>query len=92
MRLVAVFAILAGAAFGATIPHEPSPSEVDEIIAKFAAKEAAFQQARSNYTYRQNARVMSLDDGGDTTGKWEEVCDIVFSWRASARIAWCTRP
>src|ERR1700722_2395097 len=78
MRLVVSLAILAGAAFGATIPHEPSPSEVDEIVAKFAAKEAAFQQARSNYTYRQDARVMSLDDGGGTTGKWEEVSEIVF--------------
>ena len=78
MRFVAGLAIFAGAAFGATIPHEPSPSEVDDIIAKFAAKEAAFQQARSNYTYRQDARVMSLDDGGGTTGKWEEVSEIVF--------------
>ena len=78
MRFVASLAILAGAAFGATIPHEPSPSEVDDIIAKFAAKEAAFQQARNNYTYRQTARVMSLDDGGGTTGKWEEVSEIVF--------------
>jgi hypothetical protein len=78
MRFVASLAILAGAAFGATIPHEPSSSEVDDIIAKFAAKEAAFQQARNNYTYRQTARVMSLDDGGGTTGKWEEVSEIVF--------------
>ncbi len=79
MRLVAVFAILAGAALGATIPHDPSPSEIDDIIAKFSAREAAFQQARSNYTYRQTARVMSLDDGGNTTGKWEEQSDIVFT-------------
>jgi len=78
MRLVASLAILAGAAFGATLPHDPSPSEVDEIIAKFAAKEAAFQQARSNYTYRQDARVMSLDDGGGVTGQWQEVSEIVF--------------
>ena len=78
MRLVASLAILAGAAFGATIPHDPSPSEVDDIIAKFAAKEAAFQQARSNYTYRQDARVMSLSDGGGVTGVWQEVSEIVF--------------
>ena len=32
MRLVAFFAILAGAAFGATIAHDPSPSEIDDII------------------------------------------------------------
>jgi len=79
MRLVAFFAILAGAAFGAKIAHDPSPSEIDDIIAKFAAKEAAFQQARGNYTYRQDASVMSLDDDGNITGKWQEVSDIVFT-------------
>jgi len=79
MRLVAFFAILAGAAFGATIAHDPSPSEIDDIIAKFAAKEAAFQQARGNYTYRQDASVMSLSDDGNVTGKWQEVSDIVFT-------------
>jgi hypothetical protein len=78
MRLVAGLAVLAGTAFGATLGHDPSPSEVDDIIAKFAAKEAAFQQARNNYTYRQDARVMSLDDGGAITGKWEEQSEIVF--------------
>ena len=65
-------------AFGATLT-DPSPSQIDDIIAKFAAKEAAFAKARSNYTYRQTAKVMSLDDGGDATGKWEEVADIIFS-------------
>jgi len=79
MRLVASLLILVGAAFGATNSHDPSPSEIDDIIAKFAAKEAAFQQARSNYTYRQDARVMSLDDGGNVTGQWQEVSDIVFT-------------
>ena len=79
MRLVAFFVILAGAAFGATIAHDPSPSEIDDIIAKFAAQETAFQQARDNYTYRQDASVMSLDDDGNVTGKWQEVSDIVFS-------------
>jgi hypothetical protein len=78
MRLIASLAILAGAALGATMPHDPSPQEIDDIIAKFAAKEAAFQKARDNYTYRQDARVMSLDDDGNVTGKWEEESEIVF--------------
>jgi hypothetical protein len=69
---------LAGAAFAAN-SADPSPSQIDDIIAKFAAKEADFSRARGNYTYRQTARVMSLDDGGNTTGKWEEVSDIVFT-------------
>jgi hypothetical protein len=84
MRFVVTFALLTGAAFAAS-SGDPTPSQIDEIVAKFAAKEAAFSKARSNYTYRQTARVMTLDDGGASTGKWEEVTDIIFS-PAGARI------
>jgi hypothetical protein len=70
--------LCAGSMLAASLP-DPGPTEVDEIIRKFAAKEAEFQQARENYTYRQTAKVMSLDDGGAVTGKWEEVTDIIFS-------------
>ncbi|HYL38670.1 MAG TPA: hypothetical protein VEV17_22320 [Bryobacteraceae bacterium] len=78
MRFVASVLLLAGAAFAAN-STDPSPTQIDDIIAKFAAKEADFARARGNYTYRQTARVMSVDDGGNTTGKWEEVSDIVFT-------------
>ena len=78
MRFVLTFALLSGVAFSATLT-DPNPSQVDDIIAKFAAKEAAFSKARSNYTFRQTARVMTLDDGGGVTGKWEEVTDIIFT-------------
>src|ERR1700733_2491334 len=78
MRFVVTFALLTGVAFGATLT-DPDPSQIDAIIAKFAAKEAAFAKARSNFTYRQTAKVMTLDDGGGVTGKWEEVTDIIFS-------------
>jgi hypothetical protein len=74
MRFVVTFLLLSGSVFAATAA-DPDPSQVDDIIAKFAAKEADFAQARTNYTYRQTARVMTLDDGG----KWEEVTDIVFT-------------
>ena len=83
MRFVVTFALLTGAAFGATLT-DPDPSQIDQIIAKFAAKEAAFAKARSNYTYRQTAKVMTLDDGGGVTGKWEEVTDIIFLARRRA--------
>jgi hypothetical protein len=53
---------------------------VDEIVKKFAAKEAEFAQARSNYTYRQSVKMEELDAGGNPNGgKWEEVADIIFS-------------
>src|SRR5579862_5585844 len=64
------------AAPGAT---DLTEDRINEIIQKFAAKEADFAKARENYTYRQTARVQSLDDGGSSTGKWEMVSDIVFT-------------
>src|SRR5712691_1474390 len=78
MRLISTFALLAGAAFAGTTP-DPTATQIDEIITKFAAKEAEFAHARGNYTYRQSARVMSLDEGGSVTGKWEEVADVIFT-------------
>ena len=56
-----------------------SPAQVEEIITKFAAKEAAFAKAREVYTYRQTARIQELDDAANVTGRWETVSDIVFS-------------
>jgi hypothetical protein len=52
----------------------------DEIIRKFAAKEAEFAQARNNYTYRQSVKLQELDPSGNPTGgQWELVEDILFS-------------
>jgi hypothetical protein len=52
----------------------------DEIIGKFAAKEAEFAEARNNYTYRQSLKLEELDPGGNPTdGKWEEIDDIIFT-------------
>jgi len=52
----------------------------DEIIQKFAAKEAEFQEARNNYTYRQTVKLEELDGAGNPTGgKWTEVDDIIFT-------------
>ena len=51
----------------------------DEIIQKFAAKEAEFAKARENYTYRQTVKIQELDDSGSTRGRYEVVADIIFS-------------
>lgn len=51
----------------------------DEIIQKFAAKEAAFRQARENYTYRQTVKIQTLTDSGAVDGRYEIVEDIIFS-------------
>jgi hypothetical protein len=55
-----------------------SEDRVNDIIAKFAAKESAFSKARELYTYKQTARIQTLDSAGGSTGKWETVSDIVF--------------
>jgi hypothetical protein len=52
----------------------------DEIIRKFAAKEAEFAEARGNYTYRQTVKLEELDAGGNPTGgQWHLVEDVIFS-------------
>ena len=78
MRFLVLAAFLvAGAGFGATV--EPTQPQIDEIIVKFAAKEAEFAKARGNYTYRQTAKIQELDEGGAAHGRWEMVSDIVFT-------------
>jgi len=80
MRFLALAALAAGALFAADPAKEPSQTQIDEIIQKFAAKEAAFSQAREKYTYRQTARIQLLDDAGNPTNeRWEEVSDIMFT-------------
>jgi hypothetical protein len=51
----------------------------DEIIQKFAAKEAEFARARENYTYRQTVKIQELDDSGGVGGRYEIVEDVIFS-------------
>ena len=74
MRTVVLFSLLSAflpTAFAADLPPE-------EIIQRFAAKEARFRKAREDYTYRQSVRVEELDGSGTVQGKWEEVQDITF--------------
>jgi hypothetical protein len=56
-----------------------SEAQIQDIIAKFAAKETQFARARENYTYRQTARVQEVDAGGAPEGRWEMVVDVIFS-------------
>lgn len=59
--------------------QEPTTAEIEDIVNKFAAKEAEFAHARDNYTYRQTARIQELDDSGRVRGRHEIVSDIIFS-------------
>ena len=50
---------------------------VEEIVKRFSAKEKEFKEARDQYTYRQDVKVMTLD--GDTPdGAYQQVFDVTF--------------
>ena len=63
----------------ALLAQDLTQAQAEDIIQKFAAKESEFLKAREVYTYRQSARIQTLDQGGNQTGRWEQVSDIVFS-------------
>ena len=55
----------------------PSSISPQEIIQRFAAKEAVFKEARDHYTYTQEIVVQTLD--GDTVdGEFKEKMDILY--------------
>ena len=77
MRILGLVLVAAGVLFAADT--EPSQTQIDEIIQKFAAHEAEFAKAREAYIYKQTVRIQELDDAGNTTGRWEVVSDIIFA-------------
>jgi len=76
MRALATLLFVTASVFGADTA-DPTAQQIDEIIQKFAAKEAEFAKAREAYTYRQSAKIQELDEGGNVQGRWELVSDIV---------------
>jgi len=81
-------ALILSAAAALTAQQEPAPPAaggpappvpVDEIIQKFASKEAEFRRARDNYTYRQTVRVQEVDEDGAARGRFEMVSDIIYT-------------
>ncbi len=57
----------------------PPPIPVEEIIQKFAAKEAEFKAERDNFTYTQTFVVQTLDDSDRVDGEYRKVTDVVFT-------------
>ncbi len=58
-------------------PAQPQGVTTQQIIEKFAAREALFKQARNNYTFTQDITVQELD-GNTVTGEFRLVEDIVY--------------
>jgi len=59
-------------------PSQPQGISVNDIIQRFAAKELQFKQAREQYTYTQDVKVQTLEDGGSVDGEYHQVTDILF--------------
>lgn len=74
--LPAMLAVLSAPGWAGDTAKDVNP---DEIIQKFAAKEAEFARARENYTYRQTVKIQTLSDSGVVDGRYEIVEDIIFS-------------
>src|SRR6202165_6096744 len=68
---------MARAQEGALDKSVPKGITVEEIIKRFSIKEKAFKEARDQYTFRQEVKVMTLD--GDTPdGFYQQVFDVTF--------------
>jgi hypothetical protein len=75
MRSLVLFSLLCPSLCSLVVAADLAP---EEVIQKFAAKEAQFRKARESYTYRQSLKMEELDGSGNVQGKWEEVDDIIF--------------
>lgn len=61
------------------ITNEPPSQPVDEIIKRFAEREAEFKRERDNYTYTQAFSIQTLDDDGRPDGEYRMTSDIIFT-------------
>jgi hypothetical protein len=78
--LVVPLAAHAQQGFGKIDPAPPTGLTVEQVIAKFGAREADFAAARENYTFRQSVKVDTLDpDSNKVDGEYQQITDIVFN-------------
>ncbi len=75
-----VAAMQDGSGFGTLDPTPPTGMTAQEIVAKMAARESAFNQARQNYTFRQSVKVDTLaEDTNKVDGEYQQITDITFN-------------
>ncbi|HEY0309349.1 MAG TPA: hypothetical protein VGB94_14395 [Acidobacteriaceae bacterium] len=72
-------AAAADAGFGPLDPTPPTGATAEQIIAKFAARESEFDDARHDYGFQQNVRVQTLDDDKKVDGEYQQTTDISFT-------------
>ncbi|MGB7732030.1 MAG: hypothetical protein WBL50_28710 [Candidatus Acidiferrum sp.] len=61
------------------ITTEPPSVPADQIIKRFAEREADFKLERDNYTYTQDFAIQTLDDDNRPDGEYRMTSDIVFT-------------
>jgi hypothetical protein len=62
-----------------TISNQPPAQPVDQIIQRFAAREAEFKKERDNYTYTQTFVIQTIDGDGMADGEYQMRSDILFT-------------
>jgi hypothetical protein len=66
-------------ASGAAISKDAPSIPVDQILQKFAAREAEFREERDNFTYVQDFVIQTITSGGRPDGEYEMTSDITFT-------------
>ena len=68
-----------GEAGSSAISTEPPAIPVEQIVQKFADREAEFKKERDNYTYTQTFVIQTLDVDGHPDGEYRMTSDILFT-------------
>jgi len=61
------------------VTNEPPSIPPDEIIKRFAEREAEFKRERDNYTYTQDFAIQTIDDDNRPDGEYRMTSDIIFT-------------
>ncbi len=62
----------------AAISPSLTQAQIDNIIAKFTAKESEFRRALNNYAFKRDALVQVIGMGGQVSGEYRRVSDFTF--------------
>jgi hypothetical protein len=62
-----------------SISNQPPALPVEQIIQRFAAREAEFKKERDNYTYTQSFVIQTIDADGIADGEYQMKSDILFT-------------
>lgn len=63
---------------GTAISPSLTQAQIDNIIAKFTAKESEFRRALNSYAFKRDALVQMIGMGGQVSGEYRRVSDFTF--------------